>query len=224
MILRFTNVFVLLLISTSVLSQKKVELGLVIRPTFTSIRGNENLKDFSATIKWSFGLQANYFLTNKSTIYASLLYDPKGAMENKNFSYIDEGGQPQIGQSKIESDFTYLTIPVQWKFQFGYKVKWELGAGMYLSYLLVQRTKINQTKPDSMYNYEAEETNLFKKLDFGTTMSFGVLIPISDSFYIRGGLDGNFGLIDATENSYLGSNLFHNSMGLNCSLNYRFWH
>lgn len=221
---RFTIVFVSLLISTSVLSQKKVELGLVVRPTFTSIRGNENLKDFSATLKWSFGLQANYFLTTKSAIYASLLYDPKGAIENTTFSYLDEGGNTVIGQSKIESDFTYLSMPIQWKLQFGYKVKWEAGAGMYLSYLLEQRTKTNETTPDYTYHYEVEETNSFKKIDFGATMSFGVLIPISDSFYIRGGLDGNFGLIDATENSYLGSNLFHNSMGLNCSLNYRFWH
>ncbi|MCE2996331.1 MAG: outer membrane beta-barrel protein [Cyclobacteriaceae bacterium] len=221
---RFKFFFAFVLMSSSVLAQKKVELGLVVRPTFTSIRGDESLKDFSATLKWSFGLQANYFLTDKSSISASLVYDPKGAVENTTFSYINEVGQTQIGQSKTESDFTYLTIPVQWKFQFGYKVKLEVGAGMYFSYLLEQRTKINETTPDGNYFFEAEETNQFKKLDFGASLSFGVLIPISDSFYVRGGLDGNLGLIDATEKSYLGSSLFHNSMGLNCSINYRFWH
>jgi hypothetical protein len=221
---RFQLIFAFLLISSTALSQKKAELGLVIRPAFTSIRGNENLKDFSATVKWSFGLQANYFVTDKSAIYASLLYDPRGAVQNTTFSYIDEGGNTIIGQSKVESDFTYLSMPIQWKGQFGYKVKLEYGVGIYVSYLLEQRTTINETTPDYTYHYEVEETNAFKKLDFGGSLSFAVLIPISDSFYVRGGFDGNFGLIDVTEKSYLGSSLFHNSLGLNCSINYRFWH
>jgi Outer membrane protein beta-barrel domain len=222
---RFKFFFAFVLMSSSVLAQKKVELGLVVRPTFTSIRGDENLKDFSATLKWSFGLQANYFLTNKSAIYTSLIYDPKGAVKKTSQPYLDDSGNV-IGTSYTESDleFNYLSLPIQWKSQFGSKIKLEFGVGVYFSYLLEQHTRTNETTPDYTYFFEAEETNQFKKLDCGASLSFGVLIPISDSFYVRGGLDGNFGLIDATKKSYLGSSLFHNSMGLNCSINYRFWH
>jgi hypothetical protein len=216
-----TSVLLALICISSAVFSQKIEVGALVRPALTSIRGNENLSEFTNTVKLSLGVQANYYLTEKSLINASILYDNKGAVANSNIEIRDQFNQ-LVGISPIEinSDFKYLTIPVQWRNRFGKKVRFEFGAGLYFSYLLQQRIKISGTQgliPET----DEDGTKSYKNFDFGVSLSLGILLPINDSLELRIGIDDNFGLIDVAAKSFFGSSVAHNSMGLSCSIAYR---
>jgi hypothetical protein len=220
----FHLVLALLAISTSTIAQKKIELGIVVRPASTTVRGNENLNDFTSVVKWSYGLQAIYGLGKKTAIHATLLYDLKGAYQSSTMIYSDDMDNTFTANIDLNTDFTYITLPLLFRGEIGSTFKLEYGVGFYVSYLLEQRTKTKVTIPTDTFVTDEEGSDQFKTLDGGASASIGIAIPLSDSFHLRAGLDGNFGLIDAPEKSYLGSSLFHQSLGLNCSLSYRFWH
>jgi hypothetical protein len=152
----FHLVLALLAISTSTIAQKKIELGIVVRPASTTVRGNENLNDFTSVVKWSYGLQAIYGLGKKTAIHATLLYDLKGAYQSSTMIYSDDMDNTFTANIDLNTDFTYITLPLLFRGEIGSTFKLEYGVGFYVSYLLEQRTKTKVTIPTDTFVTDEE--------------------------------------------------------------------
>lgn len=177
--------------------------------------------NFEPTTNFSFGFGINYFLTKRSTINLSVLYDNKGGksdyylvLKDDQNHIIDEGWVN--GQMK----FDYVTIPFQWSYRLGTKIKYQFGIGLYIGYLLKEEQVI--TGLNGKINKTEDLTTTFKNFDFGFSSSFNLYIPIKDALSFRVGLYENLGMINTSDVNMAGDTAIkHNSIGLIFGLNFK---
>ncbi|MBX2966793.1 MAG: outer membrane beta-barrel protein [Cyclobacteriaceae bacterium] len=199
-----------------------IELELLFQPALTSLRGNETIKrNFDPAINFSAGVGINYFLNASSVINVYVLYDKKGG---KGESYLEiRDPQNQIISQEIatyKSNYDYITIPIQWGQTFGGKVKFQFGIGLYGGYLL--KHELMAKGIDGIVDGKENNTDKFKKFDFGLSASFCMYIPIDELASIKIGLNDNLGLINVSNVPVADDGTIkHNSLGLSLGLNYR---
>ncbi len=196
-----------------------LEIELSGGPTLTSLRGNDDIENnYDHTNNFSTGLGINYLFKGNSIIDIKLLYDKKGAMGESYIVLRDEQNQV-IGEGVVtnKSTFDYITMPIQWGQRFGQKVKYQFGVGLYAGFLIKQE----QTGEglNGLVNSNEDNTDNFKKFDFGLSASFSVLFPIKESFLIKMGLEDNLGLVNASDVPVKNDGTIkHNSLGLSIGL------
>ena len=201
---------------------QELEIELIARPALTSLRGNDAAKNnFDPTYYFSTGLGVNYLFKNYSVINFAVLYDQKGGRGESIILLRDSQGQ-DIGEGIItnEATFDYITIPIQWGQRFGQKLKYQFGIGLYTSFLLKQ--ELTSKGLDGQVDAHEDNTEMYKKVDFGLSASFNVYVPFNDSFSFKVGLDDNLGLINVSDVPVSGDGTIkHNSLGISVGLN--FW-
>src|SRR5688572_30492140 len=173
-----------LLVAESCYSQA-LEIELIARPALTSLRGNNAVKNnFDPTYYFSTGVGANYFFKNYSIINLAVFYDKKGGRGESTILLRDSQGQV-IGEGVItnEANFDYITIPIQWGQRFGEKIKYQFGIGLYTSFLLKQ--ELSSKGLDGQVNTNEDNTEMYKKFDFGFSASLNVYVPFNDSFSFK---------------------------------------
>jgi hypothetical protein len=197
-----------------------LEIELTARPAFSSLRGNEAVKDnYDPTYNFSAGLGANYFYDNKSFLSFAILYDQKGAKGESTIVLRDDQNQI-IGEGTVshESYFQYITIPIQWGQRFGERFKYEFGVGFYTS-LLLKNELIG--KGQGLKSTE-DQTNHYKNVDIGLSISFNTYLPIKDNLALKVGLNDNLGIINTSAIPVMGNGTIkHNSIGFQVGLNFR---
>jgi hypothetical protein len=204
--------FVLVVLCTNVHGQK-TELKITITPTLTSLRGNSFTKEnFNPAMNFSVGVGVNHFIEEKSLLSVELLFDKKGGGKNSNMIYENpENQQMEEGKLHLRSNFSYLTLAMELRHRLGKKIKYEFGAGLYTGYLIKQvlKGKFNEHKD------KIDETDSYKKMDFGLSMSFNTYIPVNANLYFIAGLNDKLGFLNvSTEPLINDGSIKHNSLGL----------
>jgi len=199
-----------------------LEIELSGGPTLTSLRGNDDIENnYDRTNNFSTGLGINYLYKGKSILNIRFLYDRKGAVGESYIVLRDEQNQV-IGEGVVinKSTFEYITMPIQWGQRFGKKVKYQFGVGFYTGFLLKQE----QTSEglNGLVNSNEDNTDSFKKLDFGLSASFSAFFPVKDLFLIKIGLEDNLGLVNTSDVPVKNDGTIkHNSLGISVGLSFR---
>ncbi len=197
-----------------------IEVELLFRPALTSLYGNDLVKRyFDPTVNLSAGAGVNFLVGRNSLINIAFLYDRKGAQKEMEFLMRDSNNEI-VGKETLTnvSNFQYITVPVQLARRFGNKIKYQIGLGVYGSYLLKQESGAkNLSYTDDVIE---DTTDMYKKFDVGISSAFSVYMPLSNAFYFKAGIDDHFGLLNTSDVD--GGEIKHNSIGLIVGLNYSF--
>ena len=191
---------------------QKVEIELLLRPSITSLRGNQLAENnFDPTFNWTYGLSGNFKINESQFISATLLYEDKSIKGS-----ISGQSMQGVETVELESNFKCLTLPIQWGYRLGNKIKYQFGVGLYTSYLI--RMESSQKSPT--FDSVDDQTDLFKTFDFGITASFKTYIPLTKKINAMIGVDDNLGLINVSAVPVGdGGTIKHNSIGVIIGLN-----
>lgn len=208
---------IIILLKVGECFSQELEIELIARPALTSLRGNEIIKDnYDPKINLSTGVAINYFIKDNSIVNFGILYDKKGGSNTSNVVIMDEQGEIiDEGTLTTESNFHYVTIPIQWGKRFGQRIKWQFGCGLYGSFLIKQ-----ELIGTGIANSNEDNTEKFKKFDFGLSASFNSYIPINEKLLVKIGLDDLIGLANVSDVPVANDGtIMHNSLGLSVGLN-----
>lgn len=201
---------------------QKLELELLLRPTLTSLRGNQIVKDiYGPTINFSTGVNVQYLLKKNSFVSLCILYEKKGGRDETHIVLNDAQNQPYAdGTVLFESNFDYITIPIQCGKKFGDKIQYQFGLGVYTGFLMKQK---NVTKGiNGLFDITEDNTDSYTNIDFGLSGSFSMYIPIQQSIAIKVGLDDYLGLVNTSDVPVVDDGTIkHNSFGLTLGLNFK---
>ena len=191
---------------------QKVEIELLLRPSMTSMRGNQVVKNnYDPTFNLTYGLSGNFKINESKFITTTLLYEDK-SIKGSLTSQSMQGAETV----ELESNFKCLTLPIQWGYRLGNKIKYQFGVGLYTSYLI----KVESSQKSPTLNSVDDQTDLFKNFDFGLTASFKTYIPLTEKINVMIGVDDNLGLINVSAVPVGdGGTIKHNSFGVIIGLN-----
>lgn len=132
----------------------------------------------------------------KGALNASLIYDKKGNKQDVTVLILDGDGNSFELEGTARTNFTYLTIPVRYNYQIGDKIRLEAGTGFYTAFLLKQELRQNIF---FFISTKENQTNLYKRLDFGLSGSLALVLPAFEKSFLRLGVENNLGLINVSE-------------------------
>ena len=165
-------------------------IGIEGGPSLISLHGNDMVESYDdLSLGFSGGLSFQYNFSKLVALRTNISFERKG-LTTKNQA-TDEYGNP-IGELTFHSNFNYLTIPLLGRLTFGKKINFYINAGPYLGYLLNQKdiTEAFGEYPKS----ELDNTDNFKRLDFGITSGLGMNFPIQEKFLLNFEIRNNLGL------------------------------
>jgi len=173
-----------------------LQIEVIGGPALTSLYGSSLVRSiYKTSINFSAGAGVSYRVLGKSYLNARLLFDKKGAKgdllitvdNNEKYSYI------------IRENYSYITLPIQWQQEFGTKIRFRAGAGVYGAYLVHENSKLDAQGDYSgqgMKNHEEfNGTSQYNRADFGISASAGTYIPLSQSLQFLIGINDNLGLL-----------------------------
>ena len=188
--LRTLTLIVVVFCSSLLFGQtNKINIGLEIGPSLRSLRGNDYLKNNDISFGFSGGLTFQYNFTKLLSLRTNISFERKGL--TKKIQATDELGKP-IGEITIQSNFDYLTIPLLARFTFGKKIHFFVNAGPFMGYLLKQKEVV-----EAFEDY-TDNTDDFKRLDFGITTGLGMSIPIQDKLLLTVEIRNNLGMVNTS--------------------------
>lgn len=204
----------ILIVTSNFCFGQKTEVEFLLRPSLASLRGNQAVKNnLDPTINLTYGLSANFNIKQNKFIQTTLLYEDKSIKGSIT-------SQSMQGAETIElvSNFKCLTLPIQWGYRLGKKIKYHFGVGLYTSYLI----KAESSQKSTSFSVIDDQTDLFKHFDFGLSTSFKAYLPLSEKINALIGIDDNLGLINASSVPVAdGETIKHNSFGVIIGLNLR---
>jgi len=204
------------LINTNAISQN-LQLEVIGGPALTSVRGSETYKSmYKSTINLTAGIGLAYRLTENSYINTKVLYERKGG--KLDFTLRDANNQ-STGDGSTRAAFDYITIPVQWRYETGNKIRFQAGAGIYGAYLL-QQSYITRAKNLPEADNTMVATDYYQRFDFGASVSATTYIPLNESLKLAIGVNDNFGLINADKKT--STDIKHNSLSLTTGISIGF--
>lgn len=196
------------------------EAELLIRPSLTSLRGNDAVEEnLDPAFNIGFGAGLNFLLGERGLINVGVFYEKKGGRKEFDLEIRDQNNVP-IGDAdaKLASNFHYILIPVQYGFRFGERIQFEAGLGMYGGILLKQEEKSEV----GSYKTENEDTDGYKSLDFGASFSFSALLPLHESIRLKIGVSDYLGLVNVSDRNIIDNgSIKHNSIGVMLGLNFK---
>ncbi len=173
-----------------------LQIEVIGGPALTSLHGSSLAGSiYKTSINFFAGVGVSYRVFGKSYLNARLLFDKKGAKgdllitvdNNEKYSYT------------IRENYSYITLPIQWQQEFGTKIRFRVGAGVYSAYLVRQNSKLDAQGDYSgqgMKNHEEfNGTDQYNRFDFGISASAGTYIPLNQSLQLLIAINDNFGLL-----------------------------
>ena len=170
----------------------RFEVGIEGGPGFSTLYGNEPMRDYTQMIFAGFGgASFQYHFSNHFSLRTGLRYERKGTHVNiNNWDF----------QSDYLYHFNYLTLPVVVQAEFGKKVRFYINAGPYFSYLLSQKY-VRQAKdlpPDHGQGLLIGASSLRNTVNYdaGLSTEIGVRIAFSEKTGMSLGVAEHFGLVN----------------------------
>lgn len=167
---------------------QKLEIGIQLAPSITSLWGNSMINQQNSRLVISPRITLDYYLNQNFALNSGLAFERKGTKSKT--TAVDSMGWP-IGDVAFKINYDYLTLPLMATYTFDGKVKFYLGGGTFLSYLISAKSIINEIEdyPEQTENH-IETT---KKIDLGLSFIGGLKIPVADKLLIDIGLREYFG-------------------------------
>ncbi|MBN2173859.1 MAG: PorT family protein [Bacteroidales bacterium] len=194
--IKFALLTVIFLTGTLVKGQEsRFSIGIEGGPGISSLRGNEWVENFyDPALSYTLGLSAEYALNNLLSIRSGVTYEAKGA--KANVTYTDVNGNT-TGNGKFEERFNYLNFPLMLRYKVGKKVKCFINTGPYIAVLLKEITRAEAF--GDFRGFESNNSDLYKKIDFGITAGIGAIFPLNDKISISTEIRDNFGLANLSK-------------------------
>ena len=169
---------------------KNFNIGIEGGPSLISLHGNDVVESYNdLSLGFSGGLSFQYNFSKLVALRTNISFERKGL--TTKIQATDEYGNP-IGELTFHSNFNYLTLPLLGRLTFGKKINFYVNAGPYLGYLLKQK---DITEAFGEYpKTEMDNTDNFKRLDFGITSGLGMNFPIQEKLLLSVEIRNNFGL------------------------------
>jgi opacity protein-like surface antigen len=101
-----------------------------------------------------------------------------------------------IGKGDVLFKLNYLNLPLLAEYSFGNKLKFTLGGGLFVGFLLNNQiiTKINEPVAPNPVTITKNRSDFRKATNFGLSFSAGVQIPVSHGIQLSFNLHENYGL------------------------------
>lgn len=135
------------------------------------------------------GVSFDCYLSDRWSVKAKLLYDPKG-WEKSHFSSRNTLYFSVINSENIKYDLDYLTIPVTAGLHFGKRRNGYIHMGPYVGLL------IDSEKTKSKHNYKVG----FYDFDWGINLGLGFEVPILDATKLFFEYDTQAGVSNVVKN------------------------
>lgn len=225
-------VFTLLLfVATSVLAQEQKpdyyayapeklfsEVEFYAGPGIGLLRGNtsvdnSDLNRRKVKISYAYGMGLNHNINDRFTLNNKLFFERKGGVSEITGTYFDETTQTyKTGRSEQDYSFHYYTLGISPTYTFGKKKRFRIGCGPYLSYLKKQTLK--QTTFFRGSGAIIDETEYYRKFDFGVSISVSHRVPLSSATILSLELLNTMGLINTGLNMHEGQVMKTNNTSL----------
>ena len=216
-----------LLLSSSLLAQSKIAIGLDIKPQMHSIIGKNNFVNSQTqhrevTLNLSAELALDYLINENYSISSGLSYNPQG-ISKEQINVAD------FGNRSFEANVDYVRIPIGLTFylsKFGdYRINLSVGLGM--NYLLTVKDNLGEVM--DFINCVCDDPEVrYNKLVFDSQMSTGLEYHLTESVLLLTELKMLLGINRYHKPYPIGSNADIEinsrviSLGLGVGVRYRF--
>lgn len=157
--------FACLVFPAGAVSQRKVEWGLNLGSSYTTLRGNDGENNINLNIGYLAGLQIDYEFTPGLLISMELNYERRSL--DTTVIFLDEFGR-EVGEGQNKDTYGYLNIPIMFKIPFGGRDLWSVEIGPFANIL------VNDNVESEVFG------NSFKNTDFGITSGIGKSFVVND--------------------------------------------
>jgi hypothetical protein len=185
-------IITVLLSSGSLLAQnQKINLGIQGGPSATFLWGIRALPAEEIAQNFTGGFTFQYTLNRIFSLRTELSYARKG---NSLDIQVRNNQGNLLGNTQVNSNFDYLTLPILARASFGSDVQFFIHGGPYLGFLLKQTTV--QKAFDNNPELKIDNTDQYRSIDLGATVGLGITIPFEKDFLLSLELRNNIGLIN----------------------------
>ena len=197
--MKYTSIIVFILISyTSKAQDSKFKIGLIGGPNYTSLFGNEVIKNaYNSGFQYNAGIGLDYHLVKRLSLISGLLLE-------QNYSYVDIHFTDQFGtptySTVAKSTFHQLNLPIALKIKLiDRKLNLYTNIGTNFQYL----TKYVYSADDGLITRNFNQTNDYNRFNIGLITSLGSSYKISKFWNLSLEVRNNLGLSNAAKNGNL---------------------
>ena len=197
--MKYTSIIVFILISyTSKAQDSKFKIGLIGGPNYTSLFGNEVIKNaYNSGFQYNAGIGLDYHLVKRLSLISGLLLE-------QNYSYVDIHFTDQFGtptySTVAKSTFHQLNLPIALKIKLiDRKLNLYTNIGTNFQYL----TKYVYSADDGLITRNFDQTNDYNRFNIGLITSLGSSYKISKFWNLSLEVRNNLGLSNAAKNGNL---------------------
>ena len=197
--MKYTSIIIFILISyTSKAQDSKFKIGLIGGPNYTSLFGNEVIKNaYNSGFQYNAGIGLDYHLVKRLSLISGLLLE-------QNYSYVDIHFTDQFGtptySTVAKSTFHQLNLPIALKIKLiDRKLNLYTNIGTNFQYL----TKYVYSADDGLITRNFNQTNDYNRFNIGLITSLGSSYKISKFWNLSLEVRNNLGLSNAAKNGNL---------------------
>ncbi|MFD2943610.1 porin family protein [Flavobacterium notoginsengisoli] len=175
--------------------ESKVKFGIHGGLNYSSFRGYRSFTDDSAGFAYLFGFSFQHQIQENLSIKADLNYERKTQISKASVEIMDPSVQlpPGIYEVKSTAYLNYVVLPIMLKYNFSSDKSFYVNAGPYLGYLVKSGIKTKTNIPDES-EYDEEDTDNKKSLDFGFSAGIGKEFTLTENHQLYIELRDNLGL------------------------------
>ena len=197
--MKYTSIIVFILISyTSKAQDSKFKIGLIGGPNYTSLFGNEVIKNaYNSGFQYNVGIGLDYHLVKRLSLISGLLLE-------QNYSYVDIHFTDQFGtptySTVAKSTFHQLNLPIALKIKLiDRKLNLYTNIGTNFQYL----TKYIYSADDGLNTRNFNQINDYNRFNIGLITSLGSSYKITKFWNFSLEVRNNLGLSNAAKNGNL---------------------
>ena len=197
--MKYTSIIVFILISyTSKAQDSKFKIGLIGGPNYTSLFGNEVIKNaYNSGFQYNVGIGLDYHLVKRLSLISGLLLE-------QNYSYVDIHFTDQFGtptySTVAKSTFHQLNLPIALKIKLiDRKLNLYTNIGTNFQYL----SKYVYSADDGLITRNFDQTNDYNRFNIGLITSLGSSYKITKFWNFSLEVRNNLGLSNAAKNGNL---------------------
>jgi len=195
---------------SALMGQNQLSVGVVGSPSVVFLRDDRIDSRIVPKIAYSCGIKLQFNLNEILSLSTDIQYEKKGLQTKDILEVTDDNGLIDRRISKYYNCLDYITIPLILRVNFGKKTKIFLSSGIFMGYLLQQKS-LYYSKD---YLNKQNQTKDYKKWDWGVSMGVGVSYPLSQKLFLTAEIRNNLGLYNTYNIKFANSAIFTNSTNI----------
>lgn len=198
-------------------AQEKPSFGFQVGPTL-STQTRVVFYDVNPIVRVSSSINILYPVNKKLNFRIHLAYEKKG-LKGETFYSLDSSATNIIDDFVPTTKYNYLTLPLLLERSFGKNVKFSIGAGTYVAYVVRIKDIIDYGNADRE-TLIRKDFSFINRVDIGLSGSANMMYPISDKLGININLLYNRGLVPIVKKEISPVSIYHSAASLLFGLNY----